>query len=78
MITAKEAREISKQSNLLGKTLKSAEKAIQTAAERGEHGVVFDGDTDNHTVIAEVVDVLRANDYKVLYVPYLTTIVIEW
>ena len=78
MITAEEARKISRQSDLLGKTLKSAEKAISTAAQRGERGVVFDADIDNHNVIAEVVDVLKANGYKVLYVSSLTTIYIEW
>jgi len=78
MITAEKARELSKQSNLLKKTLNSVEKAIQTAAKRGERGIVFDADTDNHSVIAEVVDVLRANGYKVLYVSYITTICIEW
>lgn len=78
MITAEEARKISKQSDLLDKTLKSVEKAIQIAAQRGECGVVFDTDTNNHNVIAEVVDILRANSYKVLYVPYITTICIEW
>ena len=78
MITAKEARKISKQSDLLSKTLKSVEKAISTAAQRGERGVVFDADTNNHNVIAEVVDALRSNGYKVLYVPYITTICIEW
>ena len=78
MITAEEARKISKQSDLLGKTLKSAEKAIQTAAQRGERAVIFDADTDNHNVIAEVVDILRTNGYKVLYISYITTIYIEW
>jgi len=78
MITAEEARKISKQSDLLSKTLKSAEKAIQTAAQRGERGVVFDTDTNNHNIIAEVVDMLKLNGYKVLYVPYITTICIDW
>ena len=78
MIAAEEARKISKQSDLLDKTLKRTEKAIQTAAQRGERGVVFDTDTNNHNVIAEVVDVLSANGYKVFYVPYITTICIDW
>lgn len=78
MMTAEEARKMSKQSDLLNKVLKSAEKAISTAAQRGERGVVFDADTNNHNAIAEVVDALRTNGYKVLYVPYITTICIEW
>ena len=40
--------------------------------------LVFDTDTNNHNIIAEVVDMLKLNGYKVLYVPYITTICIDW
>ena len=78
MITAEEARKISKQNDLLSKILKKAEKEIRAAAKRGETGVVFETNVSGHNIIAEVVDVLRTNGYKVLYAPYITTICIEW
>lgn len=59
MITAKEAREITNNQNII----KECEVAIKAAAQEGKSWIFFD--CDNHTELIFLMKYLNSNGYKV-------------
>lgn len=78
MITAKEARKISKERGLSNDILKQADKEIRTMSERGEYELLFDCGTIDEVIMKEVLTGLRKAGYKTLSVPMNSNIIISW
>lgn len=78
MITAKEARKISKERGLSNDILKRADEAIRIMSKRGEYKLLFNCDTIDEVIIKEVLIGLKKAGYKTISTPLSSKIIISW
>ena len=78
MITAKEARKISKERGLSNDILKRADQEIRIMSQRGKYEFCFDCGTTDEVIVKEVLAGLKNAGYKTISVSNNSTILISW
>ena len=78
MITAKEAHNLADKNTLHKKVLQDIENKINKAANKGEFALIYECRVESDCVVSSVVQSLRDIGYRVLSVPGVKTICINW